>query len=476
MAIILVDATGRRVEFNVGQSFWVHNSDGTRTLITVADPTDIGIVDSVQFNAAFGGPPGHSEALVYWDNDDHTFSAMTDVNGVVLQIGQEMHIRVFNNSGGVIENGKAVYQTGATNGTPTVAKAQADNLDTAVVLGLATADIANGATGIVTSFGFVRDVNTSTFAAGDTLYLSSTTAGNVENAVPDSPGFGVIIGSAIAIGAAGNIFVNIIQAQALVGSVQSKIYTLPLRGVSGPNLNITGEFRTVASNEAGDFATDFAVVNNHVFILVNSMTGSGVVTFTGDSIDETDGTVTLGDTETITVDVGAGQYYQTAKKWWQMNNIDIPAGITVIDYDIGVVGYSDVGNTDFKITGYRMDATAQGVNAEVRFRLVKIQDDGAGKMSIVDIEDITCDSNVVGSQIIDNLRVGADDRSYDPDVADLWVNGTVLVFKQGDFDQFFASDQNVFSSSEDDEGFILRIEQANNVDFVTIRLDYQVIA
>jgi hypothetical protein len=476
MAIILLDATGRKVEFNVGQSFWVHNADGTRTLITVADPTDIGIVDSVQFNPSFGGPSSHSEALVYWDVDDKTFSVMTDVSDVVLQIGQEMHIRAFNNSGGIIENGKAVYQTGATNGTPTIAKALADDLDTAVVLGVATADIANGAIGIVTSFGFVRDVDTSGFAAGDTLYLSATTAGNLENAIPDSPSFGVIVGTSIAIGGAGSVFINIVQAQALVGSVQSKIYTLPLRGVSGPNLNITGEFRTQAAGLVGDYATDFAVINNHVFLLANSLTGSGDVTFTGTSLDESTGVPSIGDTETVTVDTGAGQYYQTTKKWWEITNVDIPAGISAINYDIGVVGYSDVGNTDFKITGYRLDATSQGINSEVRFRLIKIQDDGAKKMSLVDLEDITCDSGVVGSQIIDNVRAGGDDRSFDPDVADIWPNNTVLVFKQGDFDDYFSSDENDFSSSTDDEGFILRIEQANNVDFVTIRLDYQVIA
>lgn len=37
MAIILIDAVGRRVEFNTDATFFVHNDDGTRTLITIAD-------------------------------------------------------------------------------------------------------------------------------------------------------------------------------------------------------------------------------------------------------------------------------------------------------------------------------------------------------------------------------------------------------------------------------------------------------
>lgn len=183
----------------------------------------------------------------------------------------------------------------------------------------------------------------------------------------------------------------------------------------------------------------------------------------------------IGDTETITVDTSINQYYQTTKKWWEVTNIDIPAGITSIDYDIGVVGYTDFGNTTFKITGYRLDTTSQNVNPEIRFRIIKVQDDGNKKMSILDIEDITIDSGAAGNQIVDNIRGGANSRNLNPAVADIWGVNTVAVLKQSDFDTYFTSNENVFSGADSDEGFILAVEQENNVDFITLRIDYQLI-
>jgi hypothetical protein len=273
----------------------------------------------------------------------------------------------------------------------------------------------------------------------------------------------------------GRLFVNLNTED---NPPQTITFTLPLRGVTDNTINITGEFRTVAANEVGDYATDFAVSNNHVFLLVNSITGTGGITVTGISIDETTAVPTIGDTEVITVDGTAGQYYQTDKKWWEVTNIDIPAGITVIDYDIGVVGYTDINNQNFELLAYRVDAFAQGISADFRFRLIKIQDDGGNKMSIVDVEDIGTDSGSAGDQIIDGIRVGGDDRSVNPAVGQIWGDDSTLVFKQGDFSTYFVADENVFRSGTEHEGLIIRVEGSpsggiTNVDFLTIQLRYR---
>jgi hypothetical protein len=402
---------------------------------------------------------------------------MTEIADVVLQIGQEMHVQVYNDSGGQIDNGEAVYISGVNgSGLPTIAKAQSNDPATSVVLGIATEDIINGEAGFITSFGLVRDLNTASFGAGVTLYLDPDTPGALTDTIPDSPNFTVIVGTVIVSdGSAGIVLVDVTQAAIISGTTQSKVYTLPLRGVLGAAFNITGELRTVAAGETGDYATDFAVNNNHAFLLVNSLTGSGTVTITGTSLSESTGVPVASDTETITVDTGAGQYYQSTKKWWEITNIDIPAGISAINYDVGVVGYADFGNTDFKLVGYRIDAPAAGINAEIRLRIIKINDDGSGKASVSDLEDITLDASSGTDQVVDNLRSGGNDRTYNPTVATLWANGSVAVLKQGDFDTYFTSDENVFESSSKDEGFILRIEDANNVEFVTLRIDYQLL-
>lgn len=430
----------------------------------------------VQFDTSVTAPP-HQEGLLYWDTVAKTVAIMTDIDGVVLQTGQEMYARAINNSGVQIDNGCAVYITGANgSGLPTIADAQANSASTTVVLGLATEDIAHTATGIVAVFGMVRDIDTSGFSAGDTLYLSASAAGGLVNTVPDSPNFTVIVGTVLTSDAdVGVILVDIVQAAIVSGTTQSKVYSLPLRGVLGADNIITGEFRSQATGLTGDYATDFAVGNQHIYIYMNSITGTGDITITGTSMSESTAVPVTADTEAITVDTSTSQYWQSDKKWWEITNIDIPAGISAINFDLGIVGYTDFGNTDFKVVGYRIDAPSAGVNSEMRFQLLKIQDDGGKKMSLVYLEDITADVSSGTDQIVDNVRTGGSDRSYNPTVASLWANGTTLTFKQGDFDAYFTSDENHFLSSSAHEGFVLLVLDANNVAFITLRLDYQLL-
>lgn len=261
---------------------------------------------------------------------------------------------------------------------------------------------------------------------------------------------------------------------------QTITFSIPLRGAVDNVLNLTGELRTVAAGEVGDYASDFAVSNNHIAILVNSITGTGTVTITGTSLSESTSVPILADTEVLTVDASTNQYYQTAKKWWEVTNIDISPGISAINYDILVVGYTDINNQDFELLAYRLDAVAQGVDPDIRFKLLKIQDDGAGKMSIVTLEDIGVDANAAGNQIIDGLRTGGNDRSYDPAVSDIWNDNQNLVFKQSDFSTYFTASENVFNSSSSNEGLIIRFEGSpsggiSNVDFVTVQLRFQTI-
>jgi len=256
----------------------------------------------------------------------------------------------------------------------------------------------------------------------------------------------------------------------------------PLRGVIDNTVNLCGELRRVADGETGDYATDFNVSNNHIYLYINSITGTGDITITGDSLSESTAVPVIGDTEVITVDSSTSQYYQSDKKFWAVTNIDIPAGITAIDYDIGVVGYNDFGNHDFKITGYRVDAFTQSDLADLEVQIIKIQDDGEKKMSITYLEKIGFDaSGGAGDQVIDNLRTSSDDRSYDPPSGvEIVENNQTIVLKQGDFDTYFSSDEHHFESSTKAEGFIIRYIGSpsggiSNVDWANLRMDYKYI-
>lgn len=259
----------------------------------------------------------------------------------------------------------------------------------------------------------------------------------------------------------------------------SLYFSFPLSGVVDNNITVLGTLNVVDTAETGDYTTDFPVSNQHVSILVNSITTGGDIVITGTSLDESTATPVTGDTETITVDTSTGQYYQTTKKWWEITDINITGGaITGINYDILNVGYYDSGNGNFKIIGYRADMRAQANNSDITVKFTKIQDDGSGKMSLIDLESMGVDSGTGTDQVIDGVRTAGDDRSYNPAVSNVWLNNTVLTFKQGDFDTYYSSDENVFESSDKDEGLIVSFEGApsgglSQVDFITLRIDIE---
>jgi hypothetical protein len=269
---------------------------------------------------------------------------------------------------------------------------------------------------------------------------------------------------------------NITIAGVLEQQSQDLVFSLPLRGTTDTIFNFIGEFRTVTTGEVGTYATPFAVSNHHVSLLVNSLTGSGDVTITGTSLSETTGLPVPADTEVLTVDA-AGRY-QTTKKWWEVASVTIPGGISAIDYDIDALGYPDLGNTNFRILGYRIEMYAQGVDPDIGIDMFKVQDDGAGKCTLVPIESIGVDANNAADQIVDGFRTGGDDRSYNPTVADIWLDDTTFCFKIFDFDTFFTADENIFESSTKDEGFIVRLRGEDgaggggisNVDFIQLWL------
>jgi hypothetical protein len=67
------------------------------------------------------------------------------------------------------------------------------NTQLSYLLGVATENISNGADGKVTSFGKVRDIDTSAWPEGTALYASSTTAGGFVTNAPSAPNQAVII-------------------------------------------------------------------------------------------------------------------------------------------------------------------------------------------------------------------------------------------------------------------------------------------
>ena len=155
--------------------------------------------------------PTHKEGRVFYDQTNKSLAYYNDNSQVTVNLGQEQLVRVWNNTGATILNGKACYVNGGHLTFPTVALAQATSFAASnAVIGLATSDIADGAYGYITTSGIVHDVDTSAYTDGTTLYLSDTVAGGYTDVLPLQPSYNVILGYVTNQSATtGDIFVHV---------------------------------------------------------------------------------------------------------------------------------------------------------------------------------------------------------------------------------------------------------------------------
>jgi hypothetical protein len=113
---------------------------------------------------------------------------------VILQVGREQHVDVVNKSGGTLANGTPVCLT-TGGGSRRIAVTTYPNTDirSLFTIGLATHEIAQNQNGIVTTFGFVGDLNTSGYNVNDPVYLGET-EGTLRVGVPAGTSCRVFVG------------------------------------------------------------------------------------------------------------------------------------------------------------------------------------------------------------------------------------------------------------------------------------------
>ena len=133
-----------------------------------------------------------------WNNTDGTLDIRLKGGNVTLQVGEETVVRVVNKSG--VDLLEANYQVvrvrneaegGAQGQRLAVVLARANTkVNHTGLLGIVTETINSNQEGFVTNFGIVRDIDTTgdlqgeTWADGDVLWLSETTAGALTNIEP----------------------------------------------------------------------------------------------------------------------------------------------------------------------------------------------------------------------------------------------------------------------------------------------------
>ena len=152
--------------------------------------------------------PANVEGRLTWNDTDGTLNLGMKGGAVTLQVGQEEFIRVVNKTGAnLLEAEYKVVRVrlrsegGAQGQRLAVVNAQAGTeTNSATTLGIVTEDIPVNEEGFITTFGKVRNINTTgalqgeTWEDGDTLYLSATTPGGLTKDKPISPDHLVIMG------------------------------------------------------------------------------------------------------------------------------------------------------------------------------------------------------------------------------------------------------------------------------------------
>ena len=123
-----------------------------------------------------------------WNSQDGTLDIDMGLDGVTQQVGLEQYMVMGNATGSTLLNGKVIGFAGSNNGRILGQKYIADGTMPAVyVVGVSTMDIPDGTEGYVTTYGYVRDLDTSAWSAGDILYASPDTAGELTNVKPTVP-------------------------------------------------------------------------------------------------------------------------------------------------------------------------------------------------------------------------------------------------------------------------------------------------
>lgn len=159
------------------------------------DMDDQGVINvgHMVFDLAHG-PTSPGIGHLHWNNIDGTIEIGLLGGTVVLQVGQEVNAYVVQKTGLTIPNGKAVIVTGVSGERLEVALTDLTNLARSAVSGLTTEAIGNNQQGYMTTFGLVRDLDTSMWAEGAFIWADGVTPGDLTDTRPEPPLRGVFIG------------------------------------------------------------------------------------------------------------------------------------------------------------------------------------------------------------------------------------------------------------------------------------------
>jgi hypothetical protein len=236
--------------------------------VTLSDTQEMSGLKSLTFNTA-GGTVGLAKMV--WDTTNQTIDLGIGAGSVNALLGVDSHVLGRNTTGSTITRGQVVRVNGASAGNLTIALAQGNtDPNTANTIGIAAETIANNATGMVITSGLLRDLNTATFAAGDLLYISPTTAGLLVNTIPAAPNHAVRMGYVVSAHPSNGI---------IYVAVNNGYELNELHDVNYPTTPATNDFLVYATNRWENQTAATARTSMGLGALATVTPASGVATF-----------------------------------------------------------------------------------------------------------------------------------------------------------------------------------------------------
>ena len=238
--------------------------------------------------------PSYVEGLQWYDSTAHSLAYYNDSANAVVHIGQDIQVKVINNTGSTIPNGSPVYITSTSSGQtyPNVALAKADVAATSAVIGLTNGAITNGSIGYVTSQGTIDNVNTGAFTVGQVLYLSPYSAGQLMNTIPPT-GITVQVGLVSYVNSStGKIYVKQTTPLAIPASIITGTLGVDHGGTGATTLTgyVKGSGTSALTANSTIPTTDLSGTVTNAQLANSSITINGTATALGGSVSV--GTVT----------------------------------------------------------------------------------------------------------------------------------------------------------------------------------------
>lgn len=169
-----------------------YNASITNTPSTAVIRDASGYINATGLNLSNGS----GSSTMVWNSVDGTFD-LPLLNGVNLQLGQELHI--YAKATEAISNGDVVQFVGAQGDHILVQKATSTvlNINSKYLVGVATQSIAVNGFGYITWFGKVNGLNTLNWTAGTVLYFDHQNAGKLTTTIPTAPNSKIMIATVL---------------------------------------------------------------------------------------------------------------------------------------------------------------------------------------------------------------------------------------------------------------------------------------